>query len=87
MAVSRAIKVSQSGQRFVYGSDYPIPAFNALVDINALVNDGYLGAAVGVHLKQVYRYNPLLFSLLLNMSLKDPGTGLAYKKNLFRKEP
>lgn len=87
VAVSRAIQASHKESRFLYGSDYPIPAFNALVSIDALVSDKYLNATHGDYLKQIYRYNPLLFSLMLSMSLKDPETSLNYDHKVFRKAP
>ena len=61
-------------ERIVNGSDYPLPAVNVLIRTKPLVNHGYISSAEGGSLKEIYRYNPLLFYFVLKRTIKIPGT-------------
>jgi predicted TIM-barrel fold metal-dependent hydrolase len=61
-------------ERLVNGSDYPLPAINALIRTSALVRHGYLDAEARVCLNEIYDYNPLLFDFVLKRTMKLPGT-------------
>jgi len=61
-------------ERLVNGSDYPLPAINALIRTRGLVKHGYITAAEGASLNEVYNYNPLLFDFVLKRVLRLPGT-------------
>jgi predicted TIM-barrel fold metal-dependent hydrolase len=61
-------------ERLVNGSDYPLPAINALIRTRALVRHGYLDAEERVCLNEIYDYNPLLFDFVLKRTMKLPGT-------------
>jgi predicted TIM-barrel fold metal-dependent hydrolase len=61
-------------ERIVNGSDYPLPAVNVLIRTKPLVNHGYITSAEAASLKEIYRYNPLLFDFVLKRTIKIPGT-------------
>jgi len=61
-------------ERIVNGSDYPLPAVNVLIRTKPLVNHGYITSAEAGSLKEIYRYNPLLFDFVLKRTIKIPGT-------------
>lgn len=69
--------------RLINGSDYPLPAINVLFSTSSLVRAGYITAQEADYLKEIYAYNPLLFDLLLKLSLRDPKTGLKLPKEVF----
>jgi len=61
-------------ERLVNGSDYPLPAINALIRTRALVKHGYINREERACLNEIYDYNPLLFDFVLKRALKLPGT-------------
>src|SRR6266545_4165435 len=61
-------------ERLVNGSDYPLPAINALIRTGALHKQGYVTREERVCLNEIYDYNPLLFDFVLKRAIKDPGT-------------
>ena len=61
-------------ERLVNGSDYPLPAINALIRTGALVKQGYIDAEERACLNEIYDYNPLLFDFVLKRTMKLPGT-------------
>jgi len=61
-------------ERLVNGSDYPLPAVNALVRTRPLVKHGYITKEEREHLNEIYDYNPLLFDFALKRTMKLPGT-------------
>ena len=61
-------------ERLVNGSDYPLPAINALIRTRRLVRHGYITASERACLNEVYDYNPLLFDFVLKRTMKLPGT-------------
>ncbi|MDQ2856779.1 MAG: amidohydrolase family protein [Acidobacteriota bacterium] len=68
------IKREDLHERLVNGSDYPLPAINALVRTRALVKRGYITAAERVCLNEVYDYNPLLFDFVLKRTMRLPNS-------------
>ena len=56
----------------VYGSDYPLPAINAVIPTELLVRLGYLREAEQQPLREIYHKNPLLFDFVLKRTLKAP---------------
>lgn len=64
--------------RLVNGSDYPLPAINALTRTGVLVGLGYLTDAERTALNEIDRHNPLLFDFTLKRTLKSSkGTRFA----------
>jgi len=60
--------------RLVNGSDYPLPAINALIRTRSLARDGFITAAERAALNEIYDYNPLLFDFVLKRTIRHPET-------------
>ncbi|HEV2765250.1 MAG TPA: hypothetical protein VGV38_19865 [Pyrinomonadaceae bacterium] len=73
--------------RLVNGSDYPLPAFNALVQTRGLVRRGYITRDERRALNEIYDYNPLLFDFALKRTLKAPGTDRRLPDSIFTARP
>jgi predicted TIM-barrel fold metal-dependent hydrolase len=73
--------------RIVNGSDYPLPAINALVRTKALVSRGYIDGEERESLNEIYHYNPLLFDFVLKRHLKLPGTKRRLPASVFMTHP
>jgi predicted TIM-barrel fold metal-dependent hydrolase len=73
--------------RLVNGSDYPLPAVNILIRTRPLVKGGYLTAAEGSSLQEIYDYNPLLFDFVLKRTMKLPGTDRRLPAAIFMTNP
>ena len=69
--------------RLVNGSDYPLPAFNVLIQTRALVRRGYITPDERRALNELYDFNPLLFDFALKRTLKAPGTGRRLPDSVF----
>ena len=70
-------------ERFVNGSDYPLPAVNLLIRTRPLVKQGYINNSEAESLKEIYDYNPLLFDFVLKRTLRLPGTSRAFPASIF----
>lgn len=70
-------------ERIVNGSDYPLPAVNVLIRTRPLVKHGYIDAAEGESLREIYDYNPLLFDFVLKRTLRLPGTDRRLPASVF----
>lgn len=73
--------------RLVNGSDYPLPAINALIRIRPLVRAGYLEEAEREPLREIYGFNPLLFDFVLKRRLRLPGTDRRLPASVFHANP
>jgi uncharacterized protein len=73
--------------RLVNGSDYPINALNLVVQTRILVHRGFLDREDGEPLRQIYRYNPLLFDFVLKRSLRHPESGARLADTAFEVPP
>src|SRR6185295_1180002 len=60
--------------RLVNGSDYPLPAINALIRTRPLARAGYIDESEREPLREIYGFNPLLFDFTLKRRLRLPGT-------------
>jgi mannonate dehydratase len=69
--------------RLVNGSDYPLPALNVLIHLDALVELGVLPAEQAEPLRELYRAHPLAFDLALKRSLRSPVTGHGFEAEAF----
>jgi len=58
--------------RLVNGSDYPLPAINALVRTKTLVKEGFITEAERTAINEIYDYNPLLFDFVLKRTMGFP---------------
>jgi hypothetical protein len=74
-------------ERLVNGSDYPLPAINALIRTSALVKQGYITSEERVCINEIYDYNPLLFDFVLKRAIRIPGTENRLPQSLFMSNP
>jgi uncharacterized protein len=72
-------------ERLVNGSDYPLPAVNALIRTSTLRKQGYITAEERACLNETYDYNPLLFDFVLKRTIKLPGTEKRLPPSIFMK--
>jgi len=82
-------KILQSPQIFdhlLYGSDYPLPAINAVVDLKMLEEAGFIKAEQVPDLQEIYNVNPLLFDFVLKRSVRLPQTDLGLPDAVFTRE-
>lgn len=73
--------------RLVNGSDYPLPAINALIRTRALARDGFITAAEREALNEIYDYNPLLFDFVLKRTIRHPETKQKLAASVFMENP
>jgi predicted TIM-barrel fold metal-dependent hydrolase len=73
--------------RLVNGSDYPLPAINALTWTRKLQWQGFLTSSERDALNEIYDYNPLLFDLALKRTLHHPDTGQRFPASVFVSKP
>jgi uncharacterized protein len=69
--------------RLVNGSDYPLPAVNALIRTGKLAEYGYIDESERSPLKEIYHYNPLLFDFVLKRTVKLPGANRKLPPSIF----
>lgn len=69
--------------RLVNGSDYPLPAVNAVIHLEALVAQGLIVREDVAPLREIYRVNPLLFDFVLKRRLRHPLTGRRFPPQVF----
>ncbi len=70
--------------RLLYASDYPVPAINALIDLEGLAGDGFLDTGDVAPLRELYAHNPLLFHLVLSRRLRHPRSGAHFSDAVFQ---
>jgi predicted TIM-barrel fold metal-dependent hydrolase len=73
--------------RLINGSDYPLPAVNAVIRMKSLVKAGFLDPEQGGLLSEIYDYNPLLFDFVLKRTVRLSGTGQRFPAALFSRRP
>jgi predicted TIM-barrel fold metal-dependent hydrolase len=73
----------QLHHRLVNGSDYPLPAINILYRLEPLLDKNYLTEKDVTALKEIYRYNPILFDFVLKRLIKHPQTGQKFSNKAF----
>lgn len=70
-------------QRLVYGSDYPLTNLNALTHLWLLKKNGFINSQEQKHLKEIYFYNPLLFDVMLKMTVRSFDKDNKFSPKLF----
>jgi mannonate dehydratase len=70
--------------RFVHGSDYPLVGINFLLRTSSLVDGGFITEEERGFLNEIYRYNPLLFDLVVKRTVRHPETGARLPASVFR---
>ena len=73
--------------RLVNGSDYPLPAVNALIRTRSLVRAGFITAEERQALNEIYDYNPLLFDFVLKRTIRHPETKQKLAASVFMAKP
>jgi len=73
--------------RLVNGSDYPLPAINALIWTRSFVRHGFITAEERRALNEIYDYNPLLFDFVLKRTMRHPETGQKLAPSIFLAHP
>ena len=73
--------------RLVNGSDYPLPAINALIHTRSLARDGFITAGEREALNEIYDYNPLLFDFVLKRTIRHPETKQKLAASVFMANP
>ena len=73
--------------RLVNGTDYPLAAMNVMVHLRPLIRAGLLAPADGPPLREIFRYNPLVFDLALKRRLRHPASGTRFPASLFEAHP
>jgi len=58
--------------RLVNGSDYPLPAINALVRTRDIEAAGLIDSADRAALNEIYDFNPLMYDFVLKRSVRGP---------------
>lgn len=71
-------------ERLVNGSDWPLPAIDALFRTGELAGAGYLTQDEASALDEIWAVNPLLFDLVLKRTVKHPTTGTRFPASVFR---
>ncbi len=69
--------------RLVNGSDYPLPAINALTSTGRLVSAGFLSRGERKALNEIYAWNPLVFDFVIKRTVHHPRTGRCFPPSLF----
>ncbi len=73
--------------RLVNGSDYPLPAINALIRTRSLASDGFITSEERTALNEIYNYNPLLFDFVLKRTMRHPETKQKLATSVFMENP
>lgn len=73
--------------RLVNGSDWPLPAIDAIVSTRRLEDAGFLTREEREALDEIYDFNPWLFDLVLKRTLHHPSTGDRFPARVFEEHP
>lgn len=72
-------------ERLIYGSDYPGPAINVVINTADLVDGGFVSERERELLNEIYDYNPLLFDFVMQRSVRHPVTGQGFSHEIFQR--
>jgi predicted TIM-barrel fold metal-dependent hydrolase len=84
---STLLKRQDLHSRLVNGSDYPLPAINALIHTRSLASDGFITNEERTALNEIYDYNPLLFDFVLKRTMRHPETKQKLAPSVFMENP
>ena len=85
--LSAVIEREDLHPRLVNGSDYPLPAINALIRTGPLARAGYIADDERAPLREIYGFNPLLFDFVLKRTLRLTGTNKRLPAGVFMSNP
>lgn len=71
--------------RLLNGSDYPLPAVNAIIWTRYFRRKGYITKEERDDLNQIYKYNPLLFDYVLKRTIRHPKKRMKFSPGVFIK--
>ncbi len=80
---NKVLEHPEMKDRFVNGSDYPLPGINMLYRTKQYLKMGYISESERDALNEIYDYNPLLFDLMSKRVLKHPKTRSVLSKEIF----
>ena len=69
--------------RLINGSDYPVSCIPWAISLRALQFLGFITSKERKGLRQLFRWNPLLFDFVLKRTIRHPKTGVSFPKDLF----
>jgi predicted TIM-barrel fold metal-dependent hydrolase len=72
--------------RLVYGSDYPVPAVNLVVQTYWFANKGLVAEKACDFISEIYKTNPLLFDFVVKRTLKSKN-GNKFNISIFKEHP
>lgn len=72
--LDKLLENPKMANRFVHGSDYPLPAINILYRTGQYVDLGYLKEVDRDAMNEIYRFNPLLFNFVTKRKMRHPKT-------------
>lgn len=76
-ALAQVIERTEWHSRLLNGSDYPLPGVMPLFSVGYIVQLGLLPESAVPVLKEIRRYNPLLFDFVLKRNLRSNGKALS----------
>lgn len=85
--VATLLERSDLHARLVNGSDWPLPAIDAIVSTRAFERAGFLTREEREALDELYDFNPWLFDLVLKRTLHHPGSGARFPARVFEEHP
>jgi len=83
----RILERTDIHRRLVYGSDYPMPAINMVVQTYWHANRGLLTEDQSSWLGEIYKFNPLIFDFVLKRTVRSPKTGSRFDFHIFKEHP
>jgi predicted TIM-barrel fold metal-dependent hydrolase len=84
---STLLKRQDLHPRLVNGSDYPLPAINALIRTRSMARDGFISSEERTALNEIYDFNPLLFDFVLKRTMRHPETQQKLAPSVFMQNP
>lgn len=84
---STLLKRQDLHARLVNGSDYPLPAINALIHTRSLASAGFITREERAALNEIYDFNPLLFDFVLKRTMRHPETKQKLAPSVFMQNP
>ena len=84
---STLLKRQDLHPRLINGSDYPLPAINALIRTRSLASAGFITSEERSALNEIYDYNPLLFDFVLKRTMRHPETKQKLAPSVFMENP
>ena len=72
-------------ERLIYGSDYPGPAINVVINTSDLVDGGFISERERGLLNEIYDYNPLLFDFVMQRTVRHPDSGQQFSNRIFQR--